>query len=117
MTVVNSILWGNAPQEILPTDTATASIRYSDIAGGWPGAGNVILDPAWAPGGYHLQSCAGHWDPTTSQCACDAATSPCIDAGDPQYPVGQEPVPNGGIINLGAYGGTATASKSGSRVP
>jgi hypothetical protein len=27
-------------------------------------------------------------------------------------PVGQEPFPNGGIVNMGAYGGTAQASKS-----
>jgi len=27
-------------------------------------------------------------------------------------PIGREPYPNGGIINMGAYGGTAEASKS-----
>jgi len=27
-------------------------------------------------------------------------------------PVTREPLPNGGIINMGAYGGTAEASKS-----
>ncbi|MHC4643702.1 MAG: hypothetical protein ACYS32_18830, partial [Planctomycetota bacterium] len=35
-----------------------------------------------------------------------------IDAGDPAIPIGLEPFPNGGIINMGAYGGTAEASKS-----
>ena len=40
------------------------------------------------------------------------ATSPCIDAGDPSTLVGLEPLPNGDIINLGAYGGTSEASKS-----
>jgi len=39
-------------------------------------------------------------------------TSPCIDAGDPNSPVAEEPQPNGGRINLGTYGGTAEASKS-----
>jgi hypothetical protein len=39
-------------------------------------------------------------------------TSPCIDAGDPASPIGQEPFPNGGRINMGAYGGTAEASLS-----
>jgi hypothetical protein len=42
----------------------------------------------------------------------DDVTSPCIDAGDPNSPVGEEPFPNGGRINMGAYGGTAEASKS-----
>ena len=27
-------------------------------------------------------------------------------------PIGPEPFPNGGIVNMGAYGGTAEASKS-----
>ena len=27
-------------------------------------------------------------------------------------PIGSEPFPNGGVINMGAYGGTAKASKS-----
>jgi len=42
----------------------------------------------------------------------DAVTSPAIDAGDPASPIGYEPFPNGGRINMGAYGGTAEASKS-----
>lgn len=42
----------------------------------------------------------------------DDVTSPCIDAGDPNSPVGDEPMPNGGRVNMGAYGGTAEASKS-----
>jgi hypothetical protein len=39
-------------------------------------------------------------------------SSPCIDAGDPTQPVLEEPAPDGGRINMGAYGGTAEASKS-----
>lgn len=42
----------------------------------------------------------------------DDVTSPCIDAGNPMSPIGLEPFPNGGIINMGAYGGTEEASKS-----
>jgi len=38
------------------------------------------------------------------------ADSPYIDRGDPQQDVGAEPAPNGGIVNLGAYGGTAEAT-------
>jgi hypothetical protein len=39
-------------------------------------------------------------------------TSPCIDAGDPNSPIMYEPFPNGGVVNMGAYGGTTQASKS-----
>lgn len=42
-----------------------------------------------------------------------AGNSPCIDAGDPNTPVGKEPQPNGQRINLGAYGGTDEASTTG----
>ena len=35
---------------------------------------------------------------------------PCIDAGPRGAPVGPEPQPNGGRVNLGAYGGTSQAS-------
>jgi len=38
--------------------------------------------------------------------------SPAVDAGDPIIPVMNEPNPNGGIINLGAYGGTIEATVS-----
>ena len=42
----------------------------------------------------------------------DDVTSPCIDAGDPATPVGLESSPNGGIVNMGVYGGTNQASRS-----
>jgi hypothetical protein len=66
----------------------------------------------WVEGDYHLKSQAGRWDPVNETWAKDEVTSPCIDAGDPHSPIGPEPVPNGGRINMGAYGGTAEASKS-----
>ncbi|UCG55609.1 MAG: hypothetical protein JSU70_12155, partial [Phycisphaerales bacterium] len=63
-------------------------------------------------GDYHLKSQAGRWDPSTRTWVVDDVTSPCIDAGDINTAVGSEPFPSGGIINMGAYGGTAEASKS-----
>jgi hypothetical protein len=61
---------------------------------------------------YHLRSQAGRWDPDTKTWIQDDVTSPGIDAGDPASAIGLEPFPNGGIINMGAYGGTEQASKS-----
>ena len=78
-------------------------------------------DDFWVEGDYHLKSQAGRWDPNSQSWPCtesgagwvvDDVTSPCIDAGDPNSPVGLEPFPNGGRINMGAYGGTIEASKS-----
>jgi hypothetical protein len=69
-------------------------------------------DDVFVEGDYHLKSQAGRWDPNSASWVVDDVTSPCIDAGDPDSPVGDEPAPNGGIINMGAYGGTAEASMS-----
>ncbi len=43
----------------------------------------------------------------------DSSTSPCVDAGDPNSDFSSEVWPNGKRINMGAYGGTNQASKSG----
>jgi len=69
-------------------------------------------DDFFVDGDYHLESQAGRWDPNEGRWTMDEVTSPCIDAGNPMSPIGPEPFPNGGIINMGAYGGTAEASKS-----
>ncbi len=79
------------------------------------GPGNFIADPRFADpcnGDYHLKSAAGRWDPDTQTWVPDVNTSLCIDAGNPGCPLGDEPDPNGNRINMGAYGGTAQASKS-----
>ncbi|HHM12371.1 MAG TPA: hypothetical protein ENJ16_02380, partial [Planctomycetaceae bacterium] len=43
-------------------------------------------------------------------------SSPAIDRGDPADDVSLEPVPNGGRINLGAFGGTIEATSSRAQV-
>ena len=77
--------------------------------------GNIDIEPLFADpdnGDYHLKSQAGRWDPAGESWIMDELTSSCIDAGDPNSPVADEPEPNGGRINMGAYGGSAEASKS-----
>ncbi|MBN2590684.1 MAG: hypothetical protein JXA96_12545 [Sedimentisphaerales bacterium] len=69
-------------------------------------------DDYWLEGDYHLKSQAGRYDPNTQTWIQDVVTSPCIDIGDPNSPIELEPFPNGGYINMGAYGGTNEASKS-----
>jgi Right handed beta helix region/Disaggregatase related len=78
---------------------------------------NRVVDPTDAnailvEGDYHLKSQAGRWDSVAGGWMADDTTSPCIDLGDPTYPVEEELAPHGGWINLGAYGGTAEASLS-----
>ena len=77
--------------------------------------GNMSKDPLFADpdkGDFHLKSKAGRWDPKTKKWMKDDITSPCIDAGDPKDDFSKEPAPNGGRINMGAYGNTHHASKS-----
>jgi hypothetical protein len=90
-------------------------VAHSDVEGGWSGEGNIDADPCFADPDnedYHVKSLGGRWDPNSHTWVVDHTTTPCIDAGDPMSPVGLEPFPNGGRINMGAYGGTAEASKS-----
>ena len=84
------------------------------VQGRWDpnGTPEKLNDDFWVDGDYHLKSQAGRWDPNSGSWIEDDVTSPCIDAGDPNSPIGLEPFPNGGRINMGAYGGTAEASKS-----
>jgi len=92
----------------IDADPCFADPGYWDENGtpSWPD------DDVWVEGEYHLKSQAGRWDLGSETWVTDDVTSLCIDAGDPMTPVGPEPFPNGGIINMGAYGGTIEASKS-----
>jgi len=110
-TVRNCIVWGSVTLYGEPKPW----IIFSDVQGGWPDQGNIDADPCFANaanGDYHLKSQAGRWDANEGRWTKDDMTSLCIDAGDPNSPIGLEPFPNGGIINMGAYGGTREASKS-----
>jgi hypothetical protein len=46
-TLVNGIVWGNNPDNILDSDSSP-TITYSDIEGGYPGEGNIDADPLFA---------------------------------------------------------------------
>jgi predicted outer membrane repeat protein len=103
-TLKNCIVWGNEVETALEI-WGSATVSYSNVEGGWPGEGNIDADPCfvelgywaanelWIDGDYHL-----------------LASSPCIDAGDPNY----IPEPNetdldgrprviGQRIDMGAY--------------
>jgi len=126
-TIENCIIYRQSP--ITVASGAILNISHCNLEGGldrihgdgtvnW-GPGNIDTDPCFVrvgspavDGDYHLKSQAGRWDPNTQVLVQDEVTSPCIDAGDMSGPIGFEPFPNGGIINMGAYGGTIEASRS-----
>jgi hypothetical protein len=114
--LVNCIFWDNTPEDI----SGPASVSYSNVEGGFPGEGNIDLEPLFADpenGDYHLKSQSGRWDPVIKSWVIDEITSPCIDAGNPDQPAGLERFPHGGRINMGAYGGTPEASLSPRQLP
>ena len=114
VTVSNCILWDGG-DEVSVLDKSHVSVRYSDVQAGYEGIGNIDGDPLFADADscdYHLKSQAGRWDSAATAWVQDEVTSPCIDAGDPASAIMFEPFPNGGVVNMGAYGGTAQASKS-----
>jgi len=111
IAIRNSIVWYNDGAAVVLNNPASSSpVLYSNIQGYYPGQGNIDANPLFASASgndYHLRS---GFD--SGQILDWGNHSPCIDAGDPQDPVGSEPFPNGNRINMGAYGGTPEASKS-----
>jgi hypothetical protein len=129
--VSNCIIWGNA-SPVIDGRKQEIFLSYCNVQGGWPGEGNIDVDPNfvepgywdqngtpedadddfWVDGDYHLRSQAGRWDQQSQTWEQDNVTSPCIDAGDPDGTIGIEPFPNGGWVNIGAYGASDEASKT-----
>jgi hypothetical protein len=113
--ISNSIVWYNDGTDVLLDDpTSSSPVLYSNTEQLFPGPGNMSSPPLFASAGidYHLQSIMGRFDPSHGEWVIDSSHSPCIDAGDSQDSVGAEPYPNGGRINMGAFGGTRQASLS-----
>ena len=116
--ISNCIFWNNTDGDLFQ-----CQVSYSCIESGSPGQGNIIGDPLFvdaANGDYHLKSEGWRWNTDSESWTWDDVTSRCIDAGDPDSPLGDEPmsVPRDpdniyGVnqyINMGAFGGTAQAS-------
>ncbi len=99
-------------------------VVYADItawSGNGAGTNDIDSDPDFVNAGsdWHIKSTAGSyaggtWPPfleNGGSWILDATTSPALDAGNPGDDYSNEPQ-SGNIINQGAYGNTAQASKS-----
>ncbi len=109
VTLYNSILWDDSSDqsdpEIAILEGASIIAEYCDIEGGWPGEGNIDIDPLFkypAGGNFHLMD---------TFCG-DSLDSPGIDAGDPNvldslldcsWGLGTT------LSDMGAYGGGDSA--------
>jgi len=101
VNIHNSILWKNTlltgePNSILLEDGATAAVTYSDVQGGWPGAGNIVADP------WFIDPNGGNYRVTP--------ISQCINTGDnsavtPSVMTDLDDNPRivNGTVDMGAY--------------
>jgi hypothetical protein len=108
--IANCILWGNAKGDLFGCKATYSCVQHAS-----EGLGNISVDPLFADavnGDFHLLSKYGRYVPAYGLWSFDNQTSPCIDAGDPNADVSGERQPNGGRINMGAFGGTPEASLS-----
>jgi uncharacterized membrane protein len=95
----NNCFYGNAGGEYKNVQASSSDIK---------------ADPQYADRtkhDYHLKSKAGRWGGVSW--VTDSTSSPCIDAGYSSSDYSTEPQDNGGRINIGAFGNTKYASKSG----
>jgi hypothetical protein len=90
--IINTILWGNEPQEILGA-TDPIDVSFSDIQGGYPGVANLMEDPLFVDpinNNYRLQE-----------------DSPCNDKGTSLSAPGEDLDgnirPSGSGYDMGAY--------------
>ena len=112
-TLINCILWGNSATDS-PQIYGGGTVTYSDVQGGYPGLGNINIDPLfldpgqwdsngtvgdpsddfWVDGDYHLKSEGWRWarDEPRWDWDYDDVTSRCIDAGNPGVSLGDEPI-------------------------
>jgi len=103
-TITNNIIVGNQRCGIR-CESSSPTVSYNNLwdngtnyEGCSPGPGGISVPPFFvdvSDPDLHLQD-----------------SSPCIDAGDPASNYNNEPEPNGGRINLGAYGNTSEATPS-----
>jgi hypothetical protein len=90
---------------------------YNNAAGDYINAtstSDIYTNPLFADqekNDYHLRSTGGRWN--GKAWVRDIRSSPCIDAGYSSSDYSKEPEHNGQRINIGRYGNTEGASKSG----
>ena len=80
LTLTNCILWNDTPEEI-DHDRKNTVVTYSNIQGGWGGEGNINTDPLFRDGDGE-DVIPGTEDDNLRL----FPGSPCIDAGDLNYP-------------------------------
>lgn len=102
--VINSIFWGNLPDQVYVEASATTTITYSVVQGGWAGTGNLDLDPLLGPladnGGFNFTHALYPGSPAID--AGDPANCPASDQRGLPRPIDGDGL-NGPRCDMGAY--------------
>jgi hypothetical protein len=100
--------------------TLAATINSTPRLSDWQAAYDIdwrstVLDPLFADPDnvdFHPRSAFGRFIVSSGTFSNDSVTSPLIDMGSRLAPFANETSPNGGRVNVGAYGNTSEASRS-----
>lgn len=74
LSISNSILWNDYPDEIGDAEGSATAVSFSDIQGGFPGNGNIDADPRFVHG-------PGHTFFLSQVSAGQSDNSPCLNSG------------------------------------
>ena len=108
--ISSNIFWRNSGSDLFG-----CRVRFSRTSEPGQGQDNITAEPLMVDpnsGDYRLLSARGRYWSEHDVWVLDRVSSPCIDGGDPNADPSDEPMPNGGRVNMGAYGGTVQASMS-----
>ena len=104
VTITNSILWGNDPDQIIADPAISVTLNHTTIQGGWAGSGDHVLDqdPRFrapiAPGTGN----GGDFYLLPDSPAIDAGANALIPPGSVTDLAGRPRIVNA-IVDLGAY--------------
>jgi hypothetical protein len=112
---LNNDFTGNI-DDVLLCDRALSVEEVNEIyQQGLAGFAPTYTKPGFAIGSsddYHLLSERGRYRTSTDDWVLDKVTSSGVDGGNPAMEPTNEPMPNGGRVNMGAFGNTPYASMS-----
>jgi len=91
---------------VVPGPSATVAMTYNDVFGNFSGNyTGAITDPTGTNGNVSL-------DPLLDALFLPRLCGPVVDIGDPAISAAEEPLPNGGRVNLGHLGNTSSATRT-----
>ena len=103
-SIVDALIFGNRGLGVNVREGGEVTVAHSDIYD------NLLGGVAGAFAGPGNFSVAAQFESETGDDYRVLSGDPTVDAGDPASPFASEPSPNGGRVNIGAFGNTAWAT-------